>query len=89
MTTDVALFRFRLRAGQSIGAVELRRLWSAACRSNDVSVRRVADSVNGTGGYTYSLCGPPRMPVDLETEKRLRQSLATALPKATIVLVRS
>jgi len=88
MTTPVALFRFRLSGGQSIGAVELRRLWSAACRSDNVSVSRVAQSSNGEAGYMYSLCGPPRLPDGSEIEKRLRQSLTTALPKATIVLIR-
>jgi hypothetical protein len=88
MSAHIALFRFRLHGGHSIGAIELRRLWASACRSDNVSVSRVAAPGNGGAGYMYSLCGPPRMPDGPEIEKRLRQSLVTALPKATIALIR-
>ena len=88
MPTPVALYRFRLTGGQSIGAIELRRLWAAACRNDNVSVSRVAEASHGEGSHVYSLLGPPRLPDCNEIEKRLRQSLMTALPKATIVLIR-
>lgn len=88
MPTPVALYRFRLSSGHSIGAVELRRLWAAACRNNNVTVSRISNSGYGDAGHVYSLFGPPRMPDGIEIEKRLRTSLITALPKATIMLIR-
>lgn len=86
MPTPVALYRFRLASGHSIGRSELFNLWSAACRSRDVSVTRV-DSTSGFGesGHTYSLWGSAQMRGP-EIEKRIRDSLVAALPKATIVL---
>lgn len=89
MKLPIAVFRFRLSGGQSIGPKELRRLWAAACGSEDVSVSRV---VSGQGfgeiGHTYSLCGPSRVASSPQIEERTRESLNAALPKATIVLTR-
>ncbi|MEP6484007.1 MAG: hypothetical protein ABJB01_06125 [Rudaea sp.] len=85
----LAIFRFRLSVGHSIGRVELKKLWAAACRSDDVSVSRV-ESASGFGemGHTYSLQGPARMPDGAEIEQRIRSALNTLRPKATIVLIR-
>ena len=88
MPTPVALYRFRLSGRHSIGAVELRRLWAAACRNDNVTVSRMSNAGYGDAGHVYSLCGPPRMPDGLEIEKRLRESLIAALPRATIMLIR-
>jgi hypothetical protein len=86
MATPIAIFRFRLASGHSIGRSELFKLWSAACRSPAVSVTRV-ESPSGFGerGHTYSLWGSAQMGSP-EIERRMRDSLAAALPKATIIL---
>ena len=86
MATPVALYRFRLSSGYSIGKSELLNLWSAACRSREVAVTRV-ESASGFGekGHTYSLWGSAQMRGP-EIERRIRDSLVAALPKATIVL---
>ena len=89
MKHPAVVFRFRLSGGQSIGPKELRRLWAAACGSEDVSVSRVVSAWGcGDVGYTYSLCGPARVVTSPEIEKRTRESLVAALPKANIVLTR-
>jgi len=89
MTHPAALFHFRLSGGHSIGRAELLKLWSAACRSGDVAVSRV-ESASGFGqtGHTYSLFGPNKSLNLLDTETRMRDALAFALPKATFVLSR-
>lgn len=86
----VAIFRFRLSGGHSIGRAALQTIWSAACRSNDVSVGREnsGPAVYGEPSHIYSLYGPPRMPNGSDIERRLHDSLAAALPKATIAITR-
>jgi hypothetical protein len=87
MSHQIALFRFRLSKGQSIGPSALRKLWSDACGSKDVDVsRESSDYGSGDRGFTYSLCGSPRTPNMHDVERRLRSSLAVALPGATINL---
>ena len=89
MTNPAALFRFRLSGGHSIGRVELLKLWAAACRSREVAVSRVESGAGfGQLGHTYSLFGPARMGDLFDVEHRLRDSLTSALPKATFVLTR-
>lgn len=85
--SPIAIFRFRLPAGQSISRANLFNLWSAACQTREVSVTRV-DSASGFGesGHTYSLWGPSQLRCP-EIERRLRDSLVAALPKAIIVLM--
>ena len=89
MAHPAALFHFRLSGGHGIGRRELLRLWSAACHSSDVGVSRVeSGNVSGEPAHTYSLFGPIKQ-LDLhEVETRMRESLMTALPKATFVLSR-
>lgn len=84
--SPIAIFRFRLPAGQSISRTQLFNLWSAACQTREVSVTRV-ESASGFGesGHTYSLWGPAQLRCP-EVERRLRDSLVAALPKAIIVL---
>ncbi len=85
--SPIAIYRFRLSAGHSISRTELFKLWSTACRSRDVSVTRM-DSASGFGerGHTYSLWGPAPLRCP-DIEKRIRDSLVAALPKAVIVLI--
>lgn len=86
----VPIFRFRLSGSHSIGRSALRRIWSAACRSDDVSVGReeCGHAMYGDSAYVYSLYGPPRTPNGAEIEQRLRESLVAALPRATIAITR-
>ena len=85
--SPVAIYQFRLTAGHGISRTELFKLWSAACQSRDVSVTRV-DSASGfrESGHTYSLWGPAQLRCP-ENEKRIRDSLVAALPRAVIVLM--
>ena len=89
MTHSIPLFHFRLSGGHSIGHRELLRLWSAACHSATVSVSRA--EFRGSAfqtGHVYSLLGPARMEDMHDVEHRMRESLQTALPKASFVLTR-
>lgn len=87
MAHHIALFRFRLSGGHSIGPAALRRLWSVACESDEVNVSRVtSNSGFGDIGHTYSLCGPPRILNLAAIETRLRRMLTEKLPSATINL---
>jgi hypothetical protein len=89
MTPSIALFHFRLSGGHGIGRAELLALWSAACRSSSVDVRRTrSGNVVGSAAYTYSLFGPAKHLDTHEVELRMRQALEKALPKAGIVLSR-
>jgi len=90
MPTSVALFRFRLSGGRSIGRAELFNLWAAACRSREVAVSRVESAAGyGQTGHLYSLFGPARS-IDLgDVEARMRNSLSAALPQASFVLMRN
>ena len=86
MPTPIALYRFRLSSGHSIGRAQLLAFWSAACGSRDVAVTRVeSGSGFGESGHTYSLWGSARMRGS-EIERRIRELLVAALPKASIVL---
>jgi hypothetical protein len=87
MTHHIALFRFRLSAAQSIGPAALRKLWSAACGSNDVNVCRVTSGLGyGDTGRSYSLWAPPNTANLWAIETRLRELLADTFPSAAINL---
>lgn len=88
MANPVVLFHFRLDASRGIGRTELLKLWSAACRSNDVAVSRVESSGGFRKTHTYSLLGPPKNVNIEDAENRMHDSLSAALPKATFVLHR-
>lgn len=87
--TRVPLFQFRLRNGISIGPKALRRIWTTASGSSDVTVARELRRI-GTErmDHVYSLSGPPNL-LDLPTvETRLRQLLQDALTQPYIELRR-
>lgn len=72
MDKHVALFRFKLNSGQSVGPVALRALWSRACESNDVSVSRQASRFGGGTQTSYLLHGPANIADLRNVEQRLR-----------------
>ena len=87
MANPAAMFNFRLSGGRGIGRIELLKLWSAACHSNDVAVSRVeSGGATGESAHTYSLFGPVKQLNIYEVETRMRESLMAALPTATFVL---
>jgi hypothetical protein len=89
MPTHIPLFQFRLSSGQSIGPQALRRLWSTACRTEDVTVSREIRKVGyGRQGHVYSLCGSPKMPDLPDIEVRLRNLLQANASSATVTLTR-
>ena len=68
---QIAMFRFTLGTGQSIGPQDLRSLWVRACHLPDAGVgcvpgRRFEDKA------TYSLYAPQGLDGLAEVEKRLR-----------------
>jgi hypothetical protein len=86
---QLAIYRFRLGAKHSIGRKDLLRLWAAACRSDNVTVSRVATSFgDDEQGFLYSLQGPPKVPDSPEIRQRISASLTAALPEASIVIQR-
>ena len=89
MIHPAALFHFRLSGGHGIGRRELLKLWSVACCSSDVAVSRAESrGVLGPTAHTYSLFGPTKNLDVFSVERRMREALEQALPKATIVLNR-
>jgi len=83
------LFQFRLSSSQSIGPRALRRLWSRACQSADVSVQREIRTLGfGKSVPTYALCGPSRLDDLPVIEARLRHLLAESGLVATFSTVR-
>ena len=87
MSHYIALFKFRLSEGQSIGPLALRKLWSNACGTNDVKVSRAASGPGyGAQSHTYSLCAPPKTVNLASIEVRLRKLLADAALTATLTL---
>jgi len=86
MAHHVTLFRVMLRNGQSIGPIALRRLWSTACGSDDVTVSREAREVafGAAQSHSYSLCGSPKTANLQHVEARLRRMLAEMALSATI-----
>ena len=87
MAHHITLFQFRLSNGQSIGPAVLRRLWSQACSSDDVTVSRHSRPFDAQG-HTYSLCGPARTANLAGIEERLRRLLDKRAIGATTTLVR-
>lgn len=78
---QVPQFRFRLRRDVSIGPAALKRLWAAACGSEDVTVlRETTRTAEGDSTYRYCLCGPPHL-FDIDrVEARLLKTLQSTFP---------
>lgn len=81
MKSHIALFRFTLLSGQSIGPTSLRQLWSRACGTTDVDVGR--QSLPG-GRYTYSLYASQQLTNLAAVERRLRLLLENARLSASL-----
>lgn len=78
---QVPQFRFRLRHDVSIGPAALKRLWAAACGSEDVTVLREATrTANGDSAYRYCLCAPPYLFDVARVEARLLKNLQSTFP---------
>lgn len=78
---QVPHFRFRLRHDLSIGPAALKRLWSAACGDENVTVsREPTRTASGDSTYRYCLCGPPHLFDLAHVEARLRTSLQATFP---------
>lgn len=89
MNAHVPQFQFRLRHGSSIGPVALKRLWSAACGCDDVTVsREPARAASDRTGYRYSLWGPPHRFDLVAVEARLQLTLRARFPEAHVMLFR-
>jgi hypothetical protein len=89
MSNHIPLFQFRLSSGQSIGPGMLRRLWAAACSTEDVTVSREIRKLGyGRQGHVYSLCGSPKMADLPNVEVRLRRLLQDNASSATVTLTR-
>jgi hypothetical protein len=89
VSSQVPLFQFRLRNGVSIGPIVLRRIWTTASGSSEVTVARELRRV-GTErtDHVYSLSGPANL-FDLPTvETRLKLLLQDALALAYVELKR-
>ena len=74
MKHQIAMFKFTLGNGQSIGPAALQELWERCCGTRNVSVGRNAESFDGRR-VTYSLYAPQQLPQLEQVEMRLRQML--------------
>jgi hypothetical protein len=73
MKDQVAIFRFTLGNGQSIGPTALEALWARACGSSNVSVSRHAGAFGGDGRPTYCLYASQSLADLPQVETRLRR----------------
>lgn len=70
MKPMIAIFKFTIGNGQSIGPESLQKVWEKACRTTDVAVGRAAGMRNGDKP-TYSLYGRQNLGNLAEIESRL------------------
>lgn len=78
---QVPQFRFHLRREVSIGPMALKRLWAAACGSEDITVLREATrTAMGDSAYRYCPCGPPHLFDLARVEARLLKILQSTFP---------
>jgi hypothetical protein len=87
-TTDVSIFRLKFHDGASIGPTLLKRIWSLAVGSEDVSVSRDSARAGLSSHDSYVVRALVR-PVDLESvESNLRRLLRDRFSAAHIELRR-
>lgn len=86
MKHQVALFRFTLGNGQSIGPADLKSLWMDACRTGDVSVGRAVDP-RDVERSVYSLYAPHDLGSQPGVEQRLRVLLDARRLRASLTAV--
>lgn len=84
MKHQIAMFKFTLGNGQSIGPAALQGLWERCCGTTNVSVGRHAESFGGCR-VTYSLYAPQQLPDLAQVEKRLRQMLDARKLSASLI----
>ena len=84
MKHQIAIFRFTLGQGQSIGPTQLQALWATACQTPQVSVGR-APGVRGSDRPTYSLYASQQLENLPHVEQRLRQLLDQCKLRASLV----
>lgn len=84
MKHQIAIFRFTLGHGQSIGPAELQALWARACRTPHVSVGR-AHGAHGSDKPTYSLYASQRLEDLPDVEQRLRNLLDQSKLRASLI----
>lgn len=87
MENHVALFKFHLSSGQSIGPSALRTLWSRACHSPDISVSRQTHRNGFNAKDTYLLHGSPRLKDLPQVEARLRSLMSESGLAGTLTAV--
>ena len=86
MKHQIAIFRFTLGAGQSIGPADLKALWAEACQAAGVSVGRSQDA-RGTDNAVYSLYAPQEFACMPHVERRLRDLLDQRRLRAALIPV--
>lgn len=85
----VPIFRIRLRNGASIGPELLKRLWSLAAGSDDVTVSRDAGRVGHVSIHHTYVVSALSAPIDIgSVESNLRRLLQERLAAAHIELTR-
>ncbi|AKC85812.1 hypothetical protein [Pseudoxanthomonas suwonensis] len=86
MKNQIAIFRFTLGSGQSIGPADLKAMWMDACQASNVSVGRVEDT-RGADKSVYSLYAPLDIATQPQVEQRLRDLLDQRRLRASLVSV--
>lgn len=84
MKHQIAMFKFTLGNGQSIGPAALQGLWERCCGISNVSVGRHAESFGGRR-VTYSLYAPQHLPNLEQVERRLRGMLEDGKLSASLI----
>lgn len=84
MKAQIAMFKFTLGQGQSIGPAQLRALWSRACESGEVSVGR-SHGAGPAGKPTYSLYASQQLKGLPQVEMRLRKLLEEHQLRASLI----
>ena len=84
MKHQIAMFKFTLGNGQSIGPAALQQMWERCCGTSNVSVGRHVDSF-GAQRVTYSLYAPQQLPDLDKVEQRLRHMLDDGKFSASLV----
>lgn len=88
-STMLPIFRLRLRNGASIGPVLLKRLWSLAAASDQVSVSRDVGRPGHASVHQTYIVSAPGTPWDVATvETTLRRLLQEQLSAAHVELTR-
>ncbi len=85
MKHQIAMFKFTLGNGQSIGPSALQALWVRASRSPQVSVGRQAPGFGGNDRPTYALYASQHLEDLPQVEMRLRRMLEESHLSASLV----